>query len=680
MKKLRSRIGFLSENTRKNPTVKTSYCSNVISIWFNAWHYLDANLWASLIDHIFNSLGNHIKERQEEAKKSNLEFQDPLVQLVTVQQLKNEAKEKKTLIEEKQIELNKKKKLIEGKKKAIERKAKSALTKSGWDKVLSADMITKTKELVEKLSSLHSQWDKENKAFLEKIKPVEDKIESKKLKLSDLQKVITEATQLTGDSKKVWQRILVNMPYWKFILIFAVVLGISVLGILYLKDGFVTLIAQLVSVAGLLIGFTRNQLNMANGLLDITDNLRENSQWLMDQNEKSREKEMVFLNEELNRLNDSIISTDEQLNAVNEEVASILQMEEKLTSARRLVNFINERTRSEDYSRHLGLISMVRKDFEVLTKLMYPPEEENNPDYIPPIERIVLYIDDLDRCSEEKVMEVLQAVHLLLAFRLFVVVVGVDARWVSRSIKQIYPHLLNEWERDGDEKQNGILTNVASTQDYLEKIFQIPFWLKVVDSSDLVTSLIKGTLKSIESSSESPQQPGGGETDGEDDKIVPQEYALDEATYEEFEPNPEFLMLNDIELNFMSSLGTIAGMSPRAIKRYLNLYRLIKGTYRDMQLPTFNEKGGGYAEVQLILALQSGYALLFNELFELMTATSGQSFKNFIDKVEMREGDEDWNELIQKLQNISAENSISISRILEYHPRISRYSFHYQRI
>ena len=32
------------------------------------------------------------------------------------------------------------------------------------------------------------------------------------------------------------------------------------------------------------------------------------------------------------------------------------------------------------------------------------------------LERIILYIDDLDRCSDDKVMEVLEAVHLLMAF------------------------------------------------------------------------------------------------------------------------------------------------------------------------------------------------------------------------------------------------------------------------
>ena len=42
-------------------------------------------------------------------------------------------------------------------------------------------------------------------------------------------------------------------------------------------------------------------------------------------------------------------------------------------------------------------------------------------------ERVVLCVDDLDRCPPEKVVDVLQAMHLLLYFPLFVVV-AVDSR------------------------------------------------------------------------------------------------------------------------------------------------------------------------------------------------------------------------------------------------------------
>ena len=41
-------------------------------------------------------------------------------------------------------------------------------------------------------------------------------------------------------------------------------------------------------------------------------------------------------------------------------------------------------------------------------------------------------------------VDVLQAVHLLLHFPLFVVVMAVDARWVSRALKERFPHLLEE--------------------------------------------------------------------------------------------------------------------------------------------------------------------------------------------------------------------------------------------
>ena len=61
---------------------------------------------------------------------------------------------------------------------------------------------------------------------------------------------------------------------------------------------------------------------------------------------------------------------------------------------------------------------------------------------LPRIDRIVLDIDDLDRCQPQQVVEVLQAIHLLLALNLFVVVVGVDPGWLIRSLKAQYPDVL----------------------------------------------------------------------------------------------------------------------------------------------------------------------------------------------------------------------------------------------
>lgn len=90
--------------------------------------------------------------------------------------------------------------------------------------------------------------------------------------------------------------------------------------------------------------------------------------------------------------------------------------------------------------------------------------------------RIALYIDDLDRCPPDKVVEVLQAVHLLLTFPLFVVLVAVDVRWVRKALLQHYPNLM---------AGAGEQLETASVSDYLEKIFQIPYWMRPMDSASV---------------------------------------------------------------------------------------------------------------------------------------------------------------------------------------------------
>ncbi len=128
--------------------------------------------------------------------------------------------------------------------------------------------------------------------------------------------------------------------------------------------------------------------------------------------------------------------------------------------------FESEETRA--YEQHLGLVSRVRRAFETLNELMREKTDDDAPDRI---DRIVLYIDDLDRCRDEQVVQVLEAVHLLLAFDLFVVVVGVDVRWLKGSLGRFYKSQLAE--NDGDKSDGQ-----ASVDEYLGKIFQIPFWLR----------------------------------------------------------------------------------------------------------------------------------------------------------------------------------------------------------
>jgi hypothetical protein len=108
---------------------------------------------------------------------------------------------------------------------------------------------------------------------------------------------------------------------------------------------------------------------------------------------------------------------------------------------------------------------------------------------VPRFSRIVLYIDDLDRCPPSKVVDVLQAVHLLLCFPLFVVIVAVDARWVSRALHDRFPKLLDQTPVGDSGTAGGgpLPPSGATSDDYLEKIFQIPYWVRPMEAAAAAT-------------------------------------------------------------------------------------------------------------------------------------------------------------------------------------------------
>lgn len=82
--------------------------------------------------------------------------------------------------------------------------------------------------------------------------------------------------------------------------------------------------------------------------------------------------------------------------------------------------------------------------------------------------RVLVIIDDLDRCEPTKAVEVLQAINLLLSFPSFIVCVGIDARVITRALERHYQGLLRDAGASGFE--------------YLDKIVQIPF--RIPDPTD----------------------------------------------------------------------------------------------------------------------------------------------------------------------------------------------------
>jgi hypothetical protein len=157
------------------------------------------------------------------------------------------------------------------------------------------------------------------------------------------------------------------------------------------------------------------------------------------------------------------------------EVAGLERQMQDLTAAGQLAGLVADRVAGASYRSRLGVMTQIREDFKHMAALLADAADDPQPnpetraghaglesgadgaapvapgarrdgrsgttaeidaagDELPRIDRIILYIDDLDRCPPRRVVELLEAVHLLLAVDLFVVVVAVDPRWLLRSL------------------------------------------------------------------------------------------------------------------------------------------------------------------------------------------------------------------------------------------------------
>ncbi|MEQ9124159.1 MAG: P-loop NTPase fold protein, partial [Alphaproteobacteria bacterium] len=271
--------------------------------------------------------------------------------------------------------------------------------------------------------------------------------------------------------------------------------------------------------------------------------------------------------------------------------------------------FLNESDATRAFDSGLGIVSRVRRAFEQLDAIFREAAAEGRrrPDAAR-FERIVLYIDDLDRCRAKQVVEVLEAAHLLLAFPLFVVVVGVDARWLEKSLLEYYKDKLDTGG-DGD----AALSGQATVHDFLEKIFQIPVRLRRLSTlpGDAYRSYIRAAAGPVSYGDAGGPSRDDGEASGGRTEIHPVDV--------EIKPAPpaagaaaEQVRLTREEVGLFETLGPVVGKTPRAIKRFVNLYRLMRGMRRGLALDEFLGVGAPpgaarpYAAVQFWLAADVG--------------------------------------------------------------------------
>lgn len=117
-----------------------------------------------------------------------------------------------------------------------------------------------------------------------------------------------------------------------------------------------------------------------------------------------------------------------------------------------------------DYGKHLGLVPVLKRHIKTLCSLLLGKEQ-----------KLVVFVDDLDRCNVDHISKVLDAIRLVMTIPNVIVMIGIDHNIAFKAVGKHYK-LLAEKE-DGSKR-----TSAEVARDYLGKIIQLP--LRLMPASD----------------------------------------------------------------------------------------------------------------------------------------------------------------------------------------------------
>ena len=594
---------------------------NIVTIEFNAWEYVQGNLWAGLLERIFGQLGS-LQPRLVESWR-----QPAQDQLAEVEKAAEELDVLRRQAAEQQDKLRRE--ADDAQREAEEERAKADSEASVKREALAQDRARQ---------ALRVLWGRLPVALLGRGGT--DFVEA----LGEARAELARGHALLG---AYWRRpkhvFLVSVaallvPVVALLLVWAKVpLAVSVLG------GLATVVPVLTATLGTATRWGRQQLTYLENQLADLDKAGEKVRDRIYQPVREAEARADEARAALEAAQRELSATERQLGQAEERRQQLEAELADLTPGRILVDFADQR--STEYGRRLGLLAQVRRDLAELEHQIAvnnallatapparpagPAGRSASPMYDVP-NRIVLYIDDLDRCPPAKVLEVLEAVHLLLSFEMFVVVVAVDSRWLTSALTDRLVALRSPQADAGQ----------PTPKDYLEKIFQLPFWVQPLPPAGR-EQLLRGLLiDSVRdqggSAGPDDKPPVEGVQVGDDEVEVIEAMLLRHGTEVRLDTSPLVLSLGD--LTFFESLAPLLGDTPRRIKRFVNTCQLLFAMAP--ALPPGDYFPSERAIVSLVGAISEGLPNMASLLFAALEAPGQQTLADFLNSCQAAAPDE----------------------------------------
>jgi hypothetical protein len=216
-----------------------------------------------------------------------------------------------------------------------------------------------------------------------------------------------------------------------------------------------------------------------------------------------------------------------------------------------------------DYAARMGYQNEVIDDLQFLHEQLPGDTRAGLP-------RVVVSVDDLDRCSDESIMETLQAINLVLGASDFFIILAIDPDMIHRAIAR------QRGLSDDDE-----LAQVFA-ENYLRKIIQLPLHLHG-PTADQRFGFVRGLftpaaqrefLAARAHSNGAAPQAGGAPREAEADR-TPFSWRPAAVVSPRVQVHREVQDTKE-ELDALEAFQDFLQDNPRELKRLVNVHRLVK--------------------------------------------------------------------------------------------------------
>jgi len=158
-------------------------------------------------------------------------------------------------------------------------------------------------------------------------------------------------------------------------------------------------------------------------------------------------------------------------------------------NATKAKELLKKYTTKHSYKNLMGIQAEIQSEIKTLFQVWFNGRPER---------KVILFVDDIDRCDEERIIEIVDALRVMLEddniFEHLIIVAAIDERILRRAIRLKYKGLIDEESDIKERKLNDL------TEEYMDKLFIAGIRLGELmpaEKSEIFAALTKGQVENL---------------------------------------------------------------------------------------------------------------------------------------------------------------------------------------